>query len=99
MRRVSAGDLPISARLISDAALNFKIDSKIFESERRAAISRELDGRDDPLTFALRGLRMEFFGAYPLSSALCGDADAMKVASPPMPRRCSQKYFQPTSAL
>ena len=75
------GDLPISAGLISDAALNFKIDSKIFESERRAAISRELDGRDDPLTFALRGLRMEFFGAYPLSSALCGDADAMKVAS------------------
>ena len=45
------GDLPISAGLISDAALNFKIDSKIFESERRAAISRELDGRDDPLTF------------------------------------------------
>lgn len=87
------GDLPISAGLISDAALNFKIDSKIFESERRAAISRELDGRDDPLTFALRGLRMEFFGAYPLSSALCGDADAMKVASPADAEKVLSKVF------
>ena len=87
------GDLPISAGLISDAALNFKIDSKIFESERRAAISRELDGRDDPLTFALRGLRMEFFGAYPLSSALCGDADAMKVASPAGAEKVLSKVF------
>ena len=87
------GDLPISAGLISDAALNFKIDSKIFESERRAAISRELDGRDDPLTFALRGLRMEFFGAYPLSSALCGDADAMKVASPADGEKVLSKVF------
>ena len=87
------GDLPISAGLISDAALNFKIDSKIFESERRAAISRELDGRDDPLTFALRGLRMEFFGAYPLSSALCGDADAMKVASPADAKKVLSKVF------
>lgn len=87
------GDLPISAGLISDAALNFKIDSKIFESERRAAISRELDGRDDPLTFALRGLRMEFFGAYPLSSALCGDADAMKVASPADAEKVISKVF------
>ena len=87
------GDLPISAVLISDAALNFKIDSKIFESERRAAISRELDGRDDPLTFALRGLRMEFFGAYPLSSALCGDADAMKVASPADAEKVLSKVF------
>lgn len=86
-------DLPISAGLISDAALNFKIDSKIFESERRAAISRELDGRDDPLTFALRGLRMEFFGAYPLSSALCGDADAMKVASPADAEKVLSKVF------
>lgn len=87
------GDLPISAGLISDAALNFKIDSKIFESERRAAISRELDGRDDPLTFALRGLRMEFFGAYPLSSALCGDADAMKVTSPADAEKVLSKVF------
>lgn len=87
------GDLPISAGLISDAALNFKIDSKIFESERRAAISRELDGRDDPLTFALRGLRIEFFGAYPLSSALCGDADAMKVASPADAEKVLSKVF------
>lgn len=87
------GDLPISAGLISNAALNFKIDSKIFESERRAAISRELDGRDDPLTFALRGLRMEFFGAYPLSSALCGDADAMKVASPADAEKVLSKVF------
>lgn len=87
------GDLPISAGLISDAALNFKIDSKIFDSERRAAISRELDGRDDPLTFALRGLRMEFFGAYPLSSALCGDADAMKVASPADAEKVLSKVF------
>lgn len=87
------GDLPISAGLISDAALNFKIDSKIFESERRAAMSRELDGRDDPLTFALRGLRMEFFGAYPLSSALCGDADAMKVASPADAEKVLSKVF------
>ncbi len=87
------GDLPISTGLISDAALNFKIDSKIFESERRAAISRELDGRDDPLTFALRGLRMEFFGAYPLSSALCGDADAMKVASPADAEKVLSKVF------
>ena len=87
------GDLPISAGLISDAALNFKIDSKIFESERRAAISRELDGRDDPLTFALRGLRMEFFGAYPLSSTLCGDADAMKVASPADAEKVLSKVF------
>lgn len=87
------GDLPISAGLISDAALNFKIDSKIFESERRAAISRELDGRDDPLTFALRGLRMEFFGAYPLSSALCGDSDAMKVASPADAEKVLSKVF------
>lgn len=87
------GDLPISVGLISDAALNFKIDSKIFESERRAAISRELDGRDDPLTFALRGLRMEFFGAYPLSSALCGDADAMKVASPADAEKVLSKVF------
>lgn len=87
------GDLPISAGLISDAALNFKIDSKIFESERRAAISRELDGRDDPLTFALRGLRMEFFGAYPLSSALCGDAEAMKVASPADAEKVLSKVF------
>lgn len=87
------GDLPISAGLISDAALNFKIDSKIFEPERRAAISRELDGRDDPLTFALRGLRMEFFGAYPLSSALCGDADAMKVASPADAEKVLSKVF------
>lgn len=87
------GDLPISAGLISDAALNFKIDSKIFESERRAAISRELDGRDDPLTFALRGLRMEFFGVYPLSSALCGDADAMKVASPADAEKVLSKVF------
>lgn len=87
------GDLPISAGLISDAVLNFKIDSKIFESERRAAISRELDGRDDPLTFALRGLRMEFFGAYPLSSALCGDADAMKVASPADAEKVLSKVF------
>lgn len=87
------GDLPISAGLISDAALNFKIDSKIFESERRAAISRELDGRDDPLTFALRGLRMAFFGAYPLSSALCGDADAMKVASPADAEKVLSKVF------
>ena len=87
------GDLPISAGLISDAALNFKIDSKIFESERRAAISRELDGRDDPLTFALRGLRMEFFGAYPLSSALCGDAAAMKVASPADAEKVLSKVF------
>lgn len=87
------GDLPISAGLISDAALNLKIDSKIFESERRAAISRELDGRDDPLTFALRGLRMEFFGAYPLSSALCGDADAMKVASPADAEKVLSKVF------
>lgn len=87
------GDLPISVWLISDAALNFKIDSKIFESERRAAISRELDGRDDPLTFALRGLRMEFFGAYPLSSALCGDADAMKVASPADAEKVLSKVF------
>lgn len=87
------GDLPISAGLISDAALNFKIDSKIFESERRAAISRELDGRDDPLTFALRGLRMEFFGAYPLSTALCGDADAMKVASPADAEKVLSKVF------
>lgn len=87
------GDLPISAGLISDAALNFKIDSKIFESERRTAISRELDGRDDPLTFALRGLRMEFFGAYPLSSALCGDADAMKVASPADAEKVLSKVF------
>lgn len=87
------GDLPISAGLISDAALNFKIDSKIFESERRAAISRELDGRDDPLTFALRGLRMEFFGAYPLSSALCGDADAMKVVSPADAEKVLSKVF------
>lgn len=87
------GDLPISAGLISDAALNFKIDSKIFESERRAAISRELDGRDDPLTFALRGLRMEFFGAYPLSSALCGDADAMKAASPADAEKVLSKVF------
>lgn len=87
------GDLPISAGLISDAALNFKIDSKIFESERRAAISRELDGRDDPLTFALRGLRMEFFGAYPLSSDLCGDADAMKVASPADAEKVLSKVF------
>lgn len=87
------GDLPISAGLISDAALNFKIDSKIFESERRAAISRELDGRDDPLTFALRGLRMEFFGAYPLSSALCGDADAMEVASPADAEKVLSKVF------
>lgn len=87
------GDLPISAGLISDAALNFKIDSKIFESERRAAISRELDGRDDPLTFALRGLRMELFGAYPLSSALCGDADAMKVASPADAEKVLSKVF------
>ena len=87
------GDLPISAGLISDAALNFKIDSKIFESERRAAISRELDGRDDPLTFALRGLRMEFFGAYPLSSALCGDVDAMKVASPADAEKVLSKVF------
>ena len=87
------GDLLISAGLISDAALNFKIDSKIFEPERRAAISRELDGRDDPLTFALRGLRMEFFGAYPLSSALCGDADAMKVASPADAEKVLSKVF------
>lgn len=87
------GDLPISAGLISDAALNFKIDSKIFESERRAAISRELDGRDDPLTFALRGLRMEFFGAYPLSSALCGDAEAMKAASPADAEKVLSKVF------
>ena len=87
------GDLPISSGLISDAALNFKIDSKIFEPERRAAISRELDGRDDPLTFALRGLRMEFFGAYPLSSALCGDADAMKVASPADAEKVLSKIF------
>lgn len=87
------GDLPISAGLISDAALNFKIDSKIFESERRAAISEVLDGRDDPLTFALRGLRMEFFGAYPLSSALCGDADAMKVASPADAEKVLSKVF------
>lgn len=87
------GDLPISAGLISDAALNFKIDSKIFESERRAAISREIDGRDDPLTFALRGLRMEFFGAYPLSSALCGDAAAMKVASPADAEKVLSKVF------
>ena len=87
------GDLPISAGLISDAALNFKIDSKNFESERRTAISRELDGRDDPLTFALRGLRMEFFGAYPLSSALCGDADAMKVASPADAEKVLSKVF------
>ena len=87
------GDLPISAGLISDAALNFKIDSKIFESERRAAISRELDGRDDPLTFALRGLRREFFGAYPLSSALCGDAEAMKAASPADAEKVLSKVF------
>lgn len=87
------GDLPISAGLISDAALNFKIDSKIFESERRAAISRELDGRDDPLTFALRGLRREFFGAYPLSSDTCGDADAMKVASPADAEKVLSKVF------
>lgn len=87
------GDLPIAAGLISDAVLNFKIDSKIFESERRAAISEVLDGRDDPLTFALRGLRREFFGAYPLSSDTCGDADALKATSPADAEKALSKIF------
>lgn len=93
-----AGEWKLPLDIMADAVLNLKIRRETFEAERSALISDVLEDLDDPQQAALRVLRREFFGKYPLSLSPDGDVADIKKASIKSVEGILAKNFNPASS-